>query len=561
MNLIHKFFGKIRVHLVLQNALSTTHIFGIILTLGIPIIEIASVYSATAGKLGVIFWAILWLYIIIFAIGQTINLIKTSILHRTPFALLTIGLFLFLCATNIQSIYSINGENTQEISCTLYQLHHSADWGYRQTCLFGYPTRQFVVPALPSLLFGNSLASLNIGGAIYFILGLIIFCRGVQIYGEDYRKNDILILLMLGALLHFHYVNHFLFLFEQSIFPLSFALALSGIWLIYLRTKNITLLIPFTLLLYASIFSYTPSLALLPLAYLMILIQMLENKSFRFRAIGVSIVCITAFMILSSFLYRTDIKLGSQYPGGMQTAIGDMGLAIKHLALHNYPTPFTTWLFTPILFVMILLPISGVFGTSMQIVALWCIGVFFASMYARGYTYYHVEFRMHRIMVILPILLALWTHIFNVHRKHIAFAIILLAAVAITLSGLQNYKVTQLSRRISQQYKFITWLVRQGVPLQTTLYTLDAQTPKNNFVSIRDISQYFLPNVIVNNRYKLFADCSIKTIEGIFLVQETNTCANNMRQKLLTDPTLSYIGTYDGIADEPILVFLHKPQP
>lgn len=562
-SMIHtqRLLERIRIYFLTHYASFWKHSLGICLILFIPFIEVLSLYIPVAGKIGTVSWILLWVYIALFTLAQGINLVKTSIHNRSPFALLTIGLFLFLCATNIQSIYSINGENTQEIACALTQLQHSADWGYRQSCLFGYPTRQFIIPAIPSLIFGNSLAALNIGGAVYFILGLFLFCRGVQIYSEDYRKNDALTLLFLASLLHFHYVNHFLFLFEQSIFPLSFALAISGIWLMYLRTKNISLLIPFTLMLFVASFAYTPSLALIPLSYGAILVQMMRNKSTRFRAVGVAIVLVSAFMILSSFLYRTDIKFGNQYPGGIHTALVDMGLAIKHLALHMYPTPFTTWVFTPILFVMILLPLIGIFGTSVQIIALWCVCVFFASMYAKGYTYYHVEFRMHRIMVILPVLFATWIHIFTIHRKHIPLTLVIFVAFGMTISGLQNYKITQLSRPISQQYKFIQWLKTQPIPRQTTLYIQDALTPKNNFISIRDITQFFLPSLAIDNTYKLPADCSVSHINGILLLLETHRCSNNIRQTLLRDKRLTFINTYGEVKGEPIMVFTRNTQP
>ena len=548
-------------NLFTQKKISPMQIFGIILLLCIPIIELASLYSAFAGKIGVICWILLWIYLALFTIRQTIALVKTSVHHRLPFVLLTIGLFLFLCATNVSSIYSINGENTQEISCALAQITNSPDWGYRQTCLFGYPTRQFIVPSLPSLLFGNSLAALNIGGVIYFAIGLILFCRGIQVYFDDSKKGDALILLLLGSLLHFYYINHFLFIFEQSIFPLSFALAGCGVWLMYLRTKSHLLLIPLTLLLYAGIFSYTPSLVLIPLAYGAILWQTLQNQTHRFKILTLIVVILTALMTLSSFTFRSDIKLGHQYPGGTLGALNEIGLAIKHLAIHIFPKPFTTWVMIPIFFILILTPLSGILGRIPQLIALWCIGVFCVSIYARGFSYYHIEFRMHRSMVMLPVLLALWVYVLNKYRKHVPLALILLAAFCMTLSGLHNYKTIQLARPISQQYKFLQWLMAQQISQLTTLYLLNAQTPKNNFISIRDISRYFTPHISINNNYTLPADCSVSDVQGIFLLEEVDRCSNTVRQRLMHDSTLTFIATYDGVAGEPLLVFSRTLEP
>ncbi len=544
-----------------RQKLSTFEQIGFVLLLLIPCVELITTFVPTLGRFGVILWIMLWLYIAIFTVQQAIALIRTSVRHRSPFALLAIGLFLYLLVTNIQSIYSINGENTQEITCALGQLQNSSDWGYRQSCLFGYPTRQFIVPALPSLLFGNSLPALNIGGAIYFILGLILFCRGVQTYVEDFRKGDALILLIVGSLLHFYYVNHFLFIFEQSIFPLSFALIGCGIWLMYLRTKSSTYLIPLTLVLYACAFSYTPSIVLIPLSYGAILWQTAEKNTHRFKMLGLAIVILTAIMVVCSFMFRSDIKLGHQYPGGAHTALEEIWLAIKHLALHVYPRSFASWTMTPIFIILLIAPSLGLFGRIPQLVTLWCIGVFCISVYAKGYTYYHIEFRMHRSIVLIPVLITLWVHLFNARRAHIPLALIILAAFGITISGIQNYKALQLSRPISQQYKFIQWFISQKISQHTTLYLLDAQTPKNNFLSIRDISQYFLPHLTINNSDTLPDDCTMTDMQGIFLVQETNRCSNAIRQQLLQDNTLTFIATYEKITAEPLLVFSHKLQP
>ncbi len=124
----HSLLERIRIYFLAHFASFWKHSLGICLILIIPFIEVLSLYIPVAGKIGTVTWILLWIYIAAFTLVQGINLVKTSIHQRSPFALLTIGLFLFLCATNIQSIYSINWENTQEIAFALSQLQQSSDW-------------------------------------------------------------------------------------------------------------------------------------------------------------------------------------------------------------------------------------------------------------------------------------------------------------------------------------------------------------------------------------------------------------------------------------------------
>ena len=69
----------------------------------------------------------------------------------------------------------INYESAQELASFLKDNIHKSDWGYTEAAFVGYPARQFILVAIPSLLFGNEMFWLQFGYAILFYSGVLIF--------------------------------------------------------------------------------------------------------------------------------------------------------------------------------------------------------------------------------------------------------------------------------------------------------------------------------------------------------------------------------------------------
>ena len=148
------------------------YIFSLFFTLiSIFILDYLSILNPIFGKLGVVFWIIQFLFILIYSLKSLIFIFR----QKSYLILLMISILFGVVLLNTNNLKNISGETTQEISCTLNLLNSSPDWGFRKTCLFGYPARQLFLPSLPSLVLGTNQFSLNLGECLYFFLGSIIY--------------------------------------------------------------------------------------------------------------------------------------------------------------------------------------------------------------------------------------------------------------------------------------------------------------------------------------------------------------------------------------------------
>jgi len=102
---------------------------------------------------------------------------------KVVFALLVIGLGIMVFY-RLGDIYhlAINYESAGQLASFLKYNIHKPDWAYTLTAYLGYPARQFIIPAIPSLLFGNDVFWLQFGYAILFYSGVLCFFSGVRDY-------------------------------------------------------------------------------------------------------------------------------------------------------------------------------------------------------------------------------------------------------------------------------------------------------------------------------------------------------------------------------------------
>ncbi|MBR2766416.1 MAG: hypothetical protein IKE03_10615, partial [Blautia sp.] len=77
---------------------------------------------------------------------------------------------LLACLNNLQ-ISDINPDAATQLAAGLDALEEP-DWNYTGNAFLGYPSRQYVLAALPSLLFGRSVFSMHLGFAIPFLVSL-----------------------------------------------------------------------------------------------------------------------------------------------------------------------------------------------------------------------------------------------------------------------------------------------------------------------------------------------------------------------------------------------------
>jgi hypothetical protein len=488
--------------------------------------DILTLFIPAVGAVGTGLWYLSYLYLIVFAGWCLHFIIKQSLAQRSAFSLAVILLFMGLIIIHAGNPKSLSGETSIEINCAIEKLQSSPDRGFHQTCLFGYPARQFFLPALPTLLFDRSLFALNIGGGIYFLLGVIIFSAGVIKYlNKPY--SDLIAGILSISLLHYYYVSYFLFQYEQSIFPLSFTLMLLGIYLFLKQQWRLACVLLGSLILYYLIFSYTPSLAVIVLAMAVIAARVFSHKEFSSKSILIAIMIAVLGITYISFQFRTDIRLGNTEERSYSQLAIDGIKATEYLFYPNTHQAYTSSLFHGLMILTLILPFTGLFGKHTMAVSLWIIATIGFSIISRGYTYYGISFRAHRSMVVIPLILYLQLIIIK-HAHLIGKNVRLLVLIFFFLSTTAVvYHLRFINdKSISPHYPVIEWLMPHlPSTMATTLYVTNDAQQVNNLISLRDTFIYFRPQTTVINIHpdeRFLVDCNLDIPPNSYLLLTAN---------------------------------------
>lgn len=496
-------------------------------------IEILSVNNTNFGKLGTYLWFSSYFFLVTFFFYCLTKLFSALIKGKTILTSLTIIATVVVLFLNIPLLKNISGETTQEIACTLNLLSTNQDKGFRQTCLFGYPVRQFFLPAIPSF-FGRNIYNLNLGGSLYFIIGIIVFSAGVLEFLDYTFLADLLCAIFLSCLPHLHFFNVYLFAFEQSIFPFCFALITTGVFLMYLK-KNRSFLLPlFGFLLLFLIFSYTPSLSLYFLALTIITYLVIKGNNQKTQKIILVLICITTLVAFYfSLKFRSDIKVFSFKERSQSTLAQDVLSTVEHLFFQNGVQNFVSPIFNAFFLGAIIIPLFFVFGWKAAFISGWAAVTIFISIISQGYNYCALDQRLERAVLIFPVIFGLFAilskKINDEGKKCHSLLIPILILLAISGFFYQRQYLKNRNAHINSHFIFRqleVFLEKGGIKKNKKDLYLIGET-KDTLCSLHDQLQYFYPylNIIYNpQNTQINIDTCTFQGEGIYIINQNHQC-------------------------------------
>jgi hypothetical protein len=405
----------------------------------------------------------------------------------------------------------------------LNHLKNSPDWGFNSTCFFGYPTRQYLISSLPSLFLGRNVFALNLGGSIYIILGLVIFASGlIKHFGN--KSGNLSVAFFLSTLWHIPYLIHFTFLYEQSTFPFSLGLIISGIFLQYMNEKKICYLPLIGFCLLTLIHAYTPSLAFYFLAIAILVYYVtLRSQARTEKLIILTLIIFSLFSFFHSVKIRKDLNFTSSQKSSSEL-LRDFQRGIKHFIFPvDRPTFVSPYLQLPLISV-ITLSLTGTLGKEIIIIGLWMIGVIGTAILSKGYTYYVINFRLHRAMVTFPIfyfLSSLTLKMIYSSRK-LCTKLIWTVIVIMCISSVFNLKTFFKTKLEDKNRDLSVWINQQPFSEKYEQITITPQV-RNQLKAYEDTLQYFAPNLqtrlITNN----ICNPEIEK-PTIYLIEKENPC-------------------------------------
>ena len=492
-------------------------------------------------------WAawILGFMVLIKEAWQAVKYIVLTSLHHKTF--LTLSLLAILFPLIISWTFfptAISGETTQELGCALAAVQ-TPTLGWNSTCLFGYPLRQFLPSLMTTAIFGRSQLGLNLGTAIFSLMALSIWSRGLFSYWKKSPNFDLVSASSLGLLLQSHHFIWFLFLnYEQSIMPVLFTTIWLGQMMWYRQTPSTATWFSVLMAVMAT-YAYTPGLALVAL-----IICGLGYHLWRVRFRSLSLILGLMVVLLElafSFLFRGDIHLGDQPEFNLIFQNLWEGLKALSAGHETLLTGLSFYLCTT----GIVLMLWRKWSWTQMIAILWVIICLGAAILLKGYATYEHAFRLHRALVALPILFFVVLDTFHsvLNRQVlIIMTCLILTSTGVILGKTLNSRppqphfnlISQLQELSRHDQKFAAYLKK---PSQIYIH----ESLKDEFIGLNDELVYFYPHL----RSDLHADefgpfCSDRS--AIYLHTTTDQCLTYWQNENYSGPinsTKNYIFSFN----------------
>ena len=416
------------------------------------------------------------------------------------FALLVIGLAIMVFY-RLGDMYhlQINYESAKQLASFLkFNIHHP-DWGYTGHAFVGYPARQFIIVAIPSLLFGNEVFWLQFGYAMLFYSGVLCFFLGVRHYFSTKQHGELWALVTVLSCFTFPYLMQYLYNMEQIILPIALVMHALGWFLLSLEKLTATRVVILAWIGGLLGTSYTPALAawiLFQIFFLLVLVQAAREKRRAQIVLWVSVCAYTLTFGLCSFLTRIDVRLGPQ-PGHSAESL----LTALKVFFLGHPQEYMPPVLAILVAIFFLLALTGRLGFIKWITAVWLLVVVYFSASSGGYAPYDPVFTLYRSILLIPVMmLACWDSYLGLFKKFttlkriepILAIILCLAAAAATI---HVYVERRKSYGPYSKEFFISFLLKQaesaGIRHQPAIFI--SMTNQVTYHPIQGYGEYFFP--------------------------------------------------------------------
>jgi hypothetical protein len=446
-----------------------------------------------------------WAFMGIAYFAATVILIVGALLSdlwkRTfVFALLVIsvGIMVFYRLGNIYHL-PINYESAQQLDSFLKDNIHKPDWGYTGNAFVGYPARQFIIVAIPSLLFGHEVFWLQFGYAILFYSGVLCFFLGVRHYFLLKQHGEVWALFTVLSCFTFPYLIRYLYIMEQTILPIAFVMHALGWFLLSLErlTAGRALIVAWISGLLGT--SYTPALAAWILFQIFFFLLILRAARHGRRAqvvLWLSVWAYTLTVGLCSFVTRIDVRLTPQ-PGHVAQSVLT-GLKTFFL---GRPTEYMSPVLAIPVAVFFLLALTGRLGLIKWITGGWLLAVVYFSVTSGGYAQYDPVYTLYRSILLVPVMmLACWDSYLDFFQKfkqwkHIGPILAVILCLAAAAATMHLYSERRKSYEPSSKELFISLLLNRaesaGIRHQRANFI--SETNQVTVHPIQGYGDYFFP--------------------------------------------------------------------
>lgn len=375
------------------------------------------IFSVIASRIWLFEGILLFVFFLFRSAVDVVNDIKTK-KYLVLSCFLVLLLLLGFCVGNIR-ISDVSPEACLQLSSGLNSFKET-DWHYTGTGFVGYPNRQYLVAALPSIVLGRSVLSLHLGFGLLFLIGVVsLFGELKKWCTEHYKLPEMYALLHVGALVVFPFITEYYRNFEQAITPVALALIVLSLYMKLVRKPSVMTVLAITWTGGFLADSYTPGLAAMGLLIVFLVMNLIgywkksvagsvessKNKAILYANIS-SVVNMVMFLAATLIIGRKD-RINAT-AGIEENLAGEFIKSIDEFLNERY-VRFLGF-FAGIFVIYLLFSLLGQLKIYNFIVSVWMICVVFIAFHLDGYTQYEKYHMAQRFMVIIPVFIVALFH-------------------------------------------------------------------------------------------------------------------------------------------------------
>jgi hypothetical protein len=383
--------------------------------------------------------------------------------------LLLLGFFTYFIGNVNYS--DVNPDATQQMAAGLSSFQESG-WNFTGSAFLGYPNRQYLIAAIPALIFGRSIFTLHLGFALPFLMGLVMVYLGMREWCHKNSVSNKVALFAVYSLLAFRFVAEYFMNFEQAITPISLTMLAVGLFLKFASKPSALCL---NLIVWVGTYaagSYTPvwaSLGLLIVFMVMYLCDIYMKKQKKeidlqysieiMKSIGYAVIGI----LIVAFTIITHTK-----PEKMEQTREEVSL-LKYIfeCIRDFFFDKDAVFFGGVAVVVLAYML---FALTLQlkiqdfVIALWVLAVVVLANYMTGYTTYQKCWILQRTLIIVPVLIVgIIVAMLPYLKKIQTQKWLVLSLVVFALCGFYNFNQPH------QSFTYFSYIQ----PMKYMLYTTD----------------------------------------------------------------------------------------
>ena len=304
----------------------------------------------------------------------------------------------------------LSDENIFEFGCPQLAFRDAPDLGFLSRCFIGYPTRSYLLQALPIKLFGFSAFVANLGASLLLFPGIVLLAQAIRIVTGRARASDFITGLAMLFLFQCVLIPRIIYYHDQTTHPVGLAMIFIGLIALWLERADRLAFFSFLALTLVSTGMYPPILSVLGLCAIF-LSWRLFCQGLPVRSAGPLIM--TGVLAIVTFTqtmaYRLDLQLGvDKYNvDHLPERLRDLALFVTTQSNGN---PYAAFPFQLLFLLFLILGLFGRFGWPAFVFCTWSLAVVFASFFASGTSPELAWWRMsgmHRAATIFPLFVLL----------------------------------------------------------------------------------------------------------------------------------------------------------